>query len=125
MSNKSKILIIDDDPDILESIKAILSKSGFDTITAMNGHDGIEAALNKAPDLILCDMMMEKIDAGSRVAEELRKKNVSVPIYLLSSIASATASNIEIDQLGFSGILQKPVDPELLVSVIRRSIDKK
>lgn len=125
MSNKSKILIIDDDPDILDSIKAILSKNGFDTITAMNGHDGIEAALNKAPDLILCDMMMEKIDAGSRVAEELRKKNVTVPIYLLSSIASATASNIEIDQLGFSGILQKPVDPELLVSVIRRSIDKK
>jgi CheY-like chemotaxis protein len=125
MSNKSKILIIDDDPDILESIKAILSKNGFDTMTAMNGHDGIEAALNKAPDLILCDMMMEKIDAGSRVAEELRKKNVSIPIYLLSSIASATASNIEIDQLGFSGILQKPVDPELLVSVIRRSIDKK
>jgi len=125
MSNKSKILIIDDDPDILESIKAILSKNGFDTMTAMNGHDGIEAALNKAPDLILCDMMMEKIDAGSRVAEELRKKNVSIPIYLLSSIASATASNVEIDQLGFSGILQKPVDPELLVSVIRRSIDKK
>jgi len=125
MSNKSKILIIDDDPDILESIKAILSKNGFDTMTAMNGHDGIDAALNKAPDLILCDMMMEKIDAGSRVAEELRKKNVSIPIYLLSSIASATASNVEIDQLGFSGILQKPVDPELLVSVIRRSIDKK
>jgi two-component system alkaline phosphatase synthesis response regulator PhoP len=122
MGNKKTILVIDDDPDILESIKAILTKNGFDVITAMSGHDGIEAAMNTKPDLILCDMMMEKIDAGSKVAEELRSKNLNVPIYLLSSIANATASNIEIDQLGFNGMFQKPVDPDQLVSLIRKTL---
>lgn len=74
------------------------------------------------PDLALCDMMMEKIDAGSKVSEELRSRNLNVPIYLLSSIANATASNIEIDQLGFNGMFQKPVDPDQLVSLIRKTL---
>ena len=56
-------------------------------------------------------MMMERVDSGSKVAEELRKKNMKVPIFLLSSIGNATASNIEIDKLGFNGVFQKPVDP--------------
>jgi len=67
-------------------------------------------------------MMMERIDAGSKVAEELRKKNVTAPIFLLSSIGDATASNIEIDKLGFNGVFQKPVNPEQLISMIKKTL---
>lgn len=123
MANKKLILAIDDDPDILDSIKAILSANGFDVATAMSGKEGIDALSVKKPDLILCDMMMEKIDAGTKVAQELKKSNPSIPIYLLSSIGTATNSNIEIDKLGFDGVFQKPVNPDNLVLTIRKALN--
>jgi len=67
-------------------------------------------------------MMMERIDAGSKVAEELKKKSLNAPIFLLSSIGDATASNIEIDKLGFNGVFQKPVNPEQLISTIKKTL---
>ncbi len=122
MADKKKILIIDDDPDILDSVKAILDGSGFEAITASTGKEGISAFESQKPDLILCDMMMERIDEGTKVAEEIRRKDPKVPIYLMSSIGSATASNIEIDKLGFNGVFQKPVDPPSMVASIKKAL---
>ena len=122
MANKKVILVIDDDPDILDSIKAILSANGFDVVTAMSGKEGIDAVASSKPDLILCDMMMERIDAGTKVAQEIKKSNPSIPIYLLSSIGTATATNIEIDKLGFNGVFQKPVNPDNLVATIKKAL---
>lgn len=123
MANKKVILVIDDDPDILDSIKAILSANGFDVVTALSGKEGIDAVAASKPDLILCDMMMERIDAGTKVAQEIKKSNPSVPIYLLSSIGTATATNVEIDKLGFNGVFQKPVNPDNLVSTIKKALN--
>ncbi len=123
MANKKLILVIDDDPDILDSIKAILKANGFDVVTAMSGKEGIEAVSKSKPDLILCDMMMERIDAGTKVAQELKKDNPNLPIYLLSSIGTATATNIEIDKLGFNGVFQKPVNPDNLVATIKKVLN--
>ncbi|HOE20226.1 MAG TPA: response regulator [Spirochaetota bacterium] len=123
MANKKLILVIDDDPDILDSIKAILAANGFDVVTAMSGKEGIEAVSKNKPDLILCDMMMERIDAGTKVAQELKKNNPNLPIYLLSSIGTATATNIEIDKLGFNGVFQKPVNPDNLVAIIKKALN--
>ncbi len=114
------IFIIDDDPDILESISAILRGEGFSTDSAMSGQEGIEMMKSLKPDLILCDMMMENIDSGTKVAQEIRKSNRDVPIYLLSSIGAATASNIEVEKLGFNGVFQKPVSPVTLVTTIKK-----
>jgi len=122
MANKKTVLVIDDDPDIIDSLEVILGRGGFAVAKAMSGQEGIDVAMKKKPDLILCDMMMERIDAGSKVAEELRKKHVGVPIFLLSSIGDATASNIEIDKLGFNGMFQKPVNPEQLISTIKKTL---
>lgn len=123
MASKKLILVIDDDPDILDSIKAILTANGFDVVIAMSGKEGIEAVSKSKPDLILCDMMMERIDAGTKVAQELKKDNPNLPIYLLSSIGTATATNIEIDKLGFNGVFQKPVNPDNLVATIKKVLN--
>lgn len=80
MENKKLILIIDDDPDILDTIRVILESNGFATAIAKSGKEGIDTAISKKPDLILCDMMMEHIDSGTKVAQEIRKMNSSVPI---------------------------------------------
>lgn len=117
-----KVLIIDDDPDILDSIKAILDGSGFTSVTAMSGSEGVEAFKSQKPDLVLCDMMMESIDEGMKVAGEIRKIDSKVPMYLLSSIGAATASNVEVSKLGFNGVFQKPVEPGTLVSSVKKAL---
>ena len=121
MSDK-KILVIDDDPDILESISAVLSSEGFNVLTAIDGKEGVEKFKSEKPDLVLCDMMMEKVDAGSKVAEMIRKEDSATPVYLLSSIGNATASNISVTDLGFTGVLQKPVDPDTLIAQIKKTL---
>jgi len=55
-------------------------------------------------------------------AEEIKKSGTAVPVYLLSSIGAATASNVEIDRLGFDGVFQKPVAPAHLVSTIKKAL---
>ncbi len=121
MSDK-KILVIDDDPDILDSIKAVLSSKGFKVVTATDGKDGVEKFKSEKPDIVLCDMMMEKVDAGSKVAELIRKEDKKTPVYLLSSIGNATASNISVSDLGFNGVLQKPVDPDTLITQVNKAL---
>jgi two-component system alkaline phosphatase synthesis response regulator PhoP len=122
MPDKKKILIIDDDSDIIDAIKTILVSNGFDAYTASNGKDGIESVAKIKPDLVLCDMMMETIDAGSKVAQEIKKKNKNLPVYLLSSIGSATTQNVEIDKLGFSGVFQKPITPDHMIKTIKNEL---
>lgn len=119
MANK-KILVIDDDPGILDSISAVLSSKNYIVITAINGNEGVEKFRKEKPDMVLCDMMMEQVDAGSKAAEIIRKEDKKTPIYLLSSIGNATSNNVSIFELGFNGIFQKPVDPDYLFSEIKK-----
>lgn len=121
MSDK-KILVIDDDPDILDSIKAVLSSKGYRIVTATDGKDGVEKFKNEKPDLVLCDMMMERVDAGSKVAELIKKEDKTTPVYLMSSIGNATATNISVSELGFTGVLQKPVDPDTLLMQVKKAL---
>jgi DNA-binding response OmpR family regulator len=122
MADKKKILVIDDDVDITDSLKAILSANNFDAYTASDGKDGLAAVDSFKPDLVLCDMMMEQVDAGSKVAHEIRKKDKKLPIYLLSSIGAATAQNVELDKLGFNGVFQKPVSPDHMIKTIKKAL---
>lgn len=122
MADKKKILVIDDDVDITDSIKAILVGNGFDAFTASDGKSGLEAVDTVKPDLVLCDMMMEQVDAGSKVAHEIRKKDRKLPVYLLSSIGAATAQNVELDKLGFNGVFQKPISPDHMIKTIKKAL---
>lgn len=119
MSDKKRILAIDDDPDILEAVKAILNSAGFEVSTAKSAKDGLEYIDSVKPDLVLCDMMMESVDAGIAFANDFRNKYPDIPVYLMSSIGDATAENIEIEKIGFKGVFQKPIDPEVLLSTVK------
>jgi len=125
MAAKKKILVIDDDVDITDSIKAILTGNGFDAYTASDGKEGLDAIDRVKPDLVLCDMMMERVDAGNKVAHEIRKKDKKLPVFLLSSIGAATAQNVELDRIGFNGVFQKPVSPDHMVKTIKKALHMK
>jgi len=124
MAGRKLIMVIDDDPDILSSLRAVLEGEGFIVSTQLSAREGINALATITPDLILCDMMMERIDSGTRVADEIKLNHPSIPIYLLSSIGNATAANVSIEQLVFDGVFQKPVSPEALVASIRKTLEK-
>ncbi len=119
MRKKYKILVIDDDPDILESMKTVLNKNGFTTVTALNGKAGLDKVKKNKPDLVLCDMMMEKIDSGIAVTKAIKRISRKIPVFLISNIGTATAYNVDVGKIGFEGVFQKPINVENLISKIR------
>ena len=124
MQRKNLILIIDDDPDILSSLKLTLESAGYNVASATSGEGGLKTFNEVDPGLIICDIMMEKIDTGIRLVRTIREKNKEVPIYLLSDIGRLTAANIDIYEMGCSGSFQKPFDPGELLRVIRQKMGK-
>jgi CheY-like chemotaxis protein len=122
MTNKN-ILVIDDDQDMLISLSAILEGNGFDVCTAQSGKDGISTFRKESPDLVLCDMMMENIDEGVKVVNQLRNDNKNVPIFLISSSAIELESKYDLDELGFNGVFQKPLPMDKLISSIKKSLE--
>ena len=122
MADKKKILVIDDDTDILDSTQTILEGKGFGFCSAKTGEEGLKAVDKCKPDLILCDMMMESIDAGMQTAKKIKEKASGIPVYLFSSVGDSTAANIDVNELGFNGVFQKPVDPDVLIPAINKSL---
>lgn len=120
MPDKTKVLVIDDDPAICVSVKAILEAGGYETATALSGREGLELFRRLNPDIVLCDMMMEDIDAGAKVAKVIKEERPELPVFLLSTIGEATARTIGLDELGFNGVFQKPVNFDLLLSVLEK-----
>ena len=122
MSEKKLVLIIDDDPDVLDSMKVALESNGFDTSTAMNGEEGLELASRIKPDFVFCDIMMERIDTGIDTAMKIREMYKNVPIYLLSDIGQITSLNIDIYGCGLNGCVQKPITSKEITSIVRHSV---
>ncbi len=89
-NKNTKILIVEDDPAARGVYLAVLEKSGFEVIVAVNGKDGLEKALEDTPDLILLDICMPVMD-GFAMLSELRKTGEygkNVPIILLTNLSA-------------------------------------
>ncbi len=119
-----KILIVDDEKNIVDIIKFNLKKEGFETIEAYDGEQAVEMALSSTPDLILLDIMLPKQD-GFTVCKKLRQ-TLSTPILML------TAKEEEVDkvlglELGADDYITKPFSPRELIARIkanlRRTVD--
>lgn len=115
----TKILIVDDEPDILEFLKYNLQKEGFQVIVASDGEEGIAAAQRERPDLIILDIMMPKLD-GVEVCRQLRSR----PEFDKTLIAFLTAREEDYSQIaalenGGDDYITKPIRPRVLISRIR------
>ena len=112
----SKILIVEDDPNILESVKYNLQKDGYDILTAVDGAQALEIARAGKPDLIILDIMLPQMN-GLEVCRILRKE-MAIPIIML------TARDTEIDKitgldLGADDYVTKPFSMRELMSRVR------
>jgi hydrogenase maturation protease len=120
-THKKTILVIDDDPDIRASIRIFLERAGFGVGEASTGEEGLKTVERFRPDAIVVDLMMETVDAGAVVAQKL-KGVYNGPVYLLSSAGDTVHYNLDLRDLGFAGIFQKPVDPNVLVTTITSAL---
>jgi CRP-like cAMP-binding protein/DNA-binding NarL/FixJ family response regulator len=118
------ILIIDDHDEIRENIAEILSLAGYQTLTAENGKKGVETALKKIPDLIVCDIMMPELD-GYGVLHLLRKNPVTenIPFIFLTAKTERTDFRKGME-MGADDFITKPFDDIELLNAIEIRLKK-
>ena len=116
MSEKQKILVVDDDQHIAELISLYLMKDGYDTQEVYDGKQALEAVTTYEPDLILLDLMLPGMD-GYQVCTEVRKTS-KVPIIMLTA-KGETFDKVLGLELGADDYIVKPFDPKELVARVK------
>lgn len=117
-----KILIVDDDPDIVEACRLVLEREGYEVEGASSRADGMKKIEEVKPDLLILDVMMEEPDDGLRMAREIRKAGHTLPIIMLTSVNAAMGLNIDKDEemVPVDEFQPKPVDPQTLIAKVKK-----
>jgi CheY-like chemotaxis protein len=122
----AKVLIVDDDPDIVEAGKLILEKEGYEVVTAASREEGLTAVEGQQPDLIVLDVMMEQPDDGIAMAQKLRRDGFKKPILMLTSVGRASGLKIgkDSDLVPVDDFQEKPIEPSKLVGKVKDLLNK-
>lgn len=120
--NKHVILYVDDDQDMLQSIRMILESNGFIMEEAATAEEGIKKFKETNPDLIIVDLMMEEVDSGTNFAKELQFLKNTAPVYMLSSVGDQLNMATSYAELGLAGVFQKPISPDNLIKTIKSKL---
>jgi DNA-binding response OmpR family regulator len=117
-----KILIVDDDPDIVEAARLVLEREGYEVESAPNRAEGMKKIAEVKPDLLILDVMMEEPDDGLRMAREIRRAGHTLPIIMLTIVNAAMGLNIDKDEemVPVEEFQSKPVDPQTLIAKVKK-----
>jgi CheY-like chemotaxis protein len=128
---QAKIVIVDDDQDIRNSLQAILEGNQYTVITAANKAEGMEKIRAENPDLAMLDVMMETWQDGFEMARELKKDPnfKDMPILMLTGIKDKTGIDFKSSAgdptwLPVDGYLEKPVEPNILLAEVAKLLPK-
>lgn len=127
---RPKILIVDDDDDVADSLGLFLRAHGYTVVRGRSGREGVQLARAERPDLVLMDVMMEERTAGFFAIQEIRRDPdlAALPIFVVSSIYSAIPGFRVTPDAGWlrhDGFFAKPVDMDALLARIREEIAKR
>ncbi|MDM8540078.1 response regulator [Desulfococcaceae bacterium HSG9] len=128
MTDKKRILVVDDEPDFASIVQGNLEKEGFEVDVAYNGVEGIEKVKADAPDAIVLDVMMPEKD-GYEVCKELKadEKYANIPIILLTAVASHVTSTRYSHADGMSteadDYIAKPASAEDITDSVKGLLD--
>ena len=120
---RAKILVIDDEPDIRESLELVLGDAGYAVDTASNGGEGLQKMGGQGYDLVLLDLMMPD-RSGMEVLAEVRERDRETPIFMITAYGSVEAA-VQALKLGANDYFSKPWDNEKLVIEIDRMIARR
>ena len=115
--DKSKILLVDDEPDITANLAAFLSRSGFLTLVAADGEAALKQIEREKPDLVVLDVLMPRLD-GRETLRRLRRDGNWLPVILLTQVGEAFERAMALEE-GADDYLNKPFDPHELVARIK------
>ena len=116
------ILLIEDNPDILENLTEFLELEGYKILQANNGKKGIELALKFLPDLIICDVLMPEMDGHEVLHLLLATAQTHLIPFVFSTSMSEKTNRAEALELGADDYIVKPYDPETLLQIVKRWI---
>jgi DNA-binding response OmpR family regulator len=122
----AKILIVDDDPDVVEASRLLLEKQGHTIACAYNRDEGMKAVDDEKPDLLILDVMMDQPDDGVAMAQQLRRNGFGKPILMLTSIGRVTGMEFgrDDDILPVDDFQEKPVDGATLSQKVTQLLEK-
>lgn len=125
MAKDVKVLIVDDDPDLVEAMKVVLESKHYHVVTAASGEEGLERVKSERPDLIILDVMMESRGTGFEVSRTIRADGVSknVPILMLTAVKEQTGAGFakqagDETWLPVDAYVEKPLKPDELLAKV-------
>jgi len=128
---KKKVLVIDDDPQIIEFVRRVLEAHSYQVFSASSGAKGLEKVRESSPDLIILDVMLESKDEGFRAAQKLKSSDAQseyreyshIPILMLTAVNSEMgfqySPETDGEYLPAEGLMEKPVTPDELVKKVK------
>jgi len=127
-----KILVIDDDPDIIEVLSTVLEAEGYQVVIALDGIEGLANLKAEKPDLVILDLLMPKMD-GFAVCNELRSPRWSryadIPVIILTSVREESSRRrYELEtgmELNIDDYVEKPITPAILLQRVEKLLRKK
>jgi two-component system alkaline phosphatase synthesis response regulator PhoP len=124
-----KILVIEDDADMVMAVRMPLEANGYEVFEAATGEEGLQKVKKVEPDLIILDVMMETTTAGFQVSLQLRSPDADseyaayreIPILMLTAIHTTTSLRFGPDEayLPVDDFVDKPIDPDVLLEKVR------
>ncbi len=126
---QKKILLADDDPDVVEVITMLLEDEGYEVITAKDGAEALEKIKLESPDLIILDLLMPHVD-GFAVFQMLRDPRYErwskIPVVILTSVREEVSNRrYELEtgrKMDYAAYLEKPADPDVLLETVTKLI---
>jgi DNA-binding NtrC family response regulator len=118
---RTKVLVIDDEKVVLDSVDKILTDEGYDVETNLSGRDGLNQALSRDYDIVLTDIMMPDI-GGMRVLRDIKRKKPSLPVVMITGYASVKSS-VQAMKLGASDYVEKPFTPDQLIKAVDMALE--
>ena len=123
-----KIMIIDDDIDLVEAMRITLESDNYEVIDAQEGQKGLEILKKERPDLLILDVMMGTLDEGFHLAYQIRNDEEikEIPILMITAVGAQTGFDFDMhrdeDFLPVNEFIEKPVNPQVLLDTVRRNL---
>jgi FixJ family two-component response regulator len=117
----NKVLVIDDEQIVLNSVKRILGQAGFDVETTLSGRQGLEWALNKTYDVVLTDIRMPDI-GGMIVLRDIKRAKPEMPVMIITGYANVQSA-VQAMKLGAADYVEKPFAPDQLLKAVNLAVE--
>ncbi len=121
-----RILVVDDDPDVVEACRMVLECEGYDVSEANNRPDGMAQVAEVTPDLIILDVMMDQPDDGIVMAQQLRYEGNKTPILMLTSVSKVIGLELGQDDevVPVDAFCEKPLEPATLIRKVAELLSR-